>query len=209
MALLLGLTSVLAVGLVLFHIFGETLPAPEDVALWLRTLGFWGPVAVIMLMIVHNFVPFPAEILAVCAGAVFGIFWGSVLIWVGAMLGGLIAFALARWLGQSAVHNWISREQAKTFDRWTEDKAALALLICRFIPVIAFNLINYAAGLTRVRTSTFIWTTGVGILPVTIFSAFLGARMKSFDWGTLLTISVVAIFVVLACHWLAKRHRWI
>ncbi len=48
------------------------------------------------MMIVHSFIPFPAELLAVCAGAVFGTVMGSALIWTGAMVGALLAFFLAR-----------------------------------------------------------------------------------------------------------------
>lgn len=208
-AMLLGLAAVLAAGAALFHVFDVAVLDPEEMAVWLRTIGFWGPLAVIALMILHSFVPFPAEILAVCAGAVFGTLWGSVLIWVGAMFGALVAFALSRWLGQSVIQNWISKDQAEVLDRWTNDQGAVALLVCRFIPVIAFNLVNYAAGLTRVSVGTFIWTTGVGILPVTIFSTYLGSQMQTFSWASLLTISATAIIVVLMCHRFAKRRDWI
>lgn len=206
---LLVLALVFALGAALLHQYGIPLASPKDMADFLRSFGLWGPFVVIALMIAHSFVPFPAELLAICAGAVFGAIWGSVLIWVGAMFGALTAFALSRWLGQAIVRNWVSDDHAKSFDRWTDNHGALTLLVSRFIPVIAFNLINYAAGLTQVRTWTFIWTTALGILPVTVLSTYLGSRMRDLDWTLLLVVSAASIVIVLLFHTIAKRREWI
>lgn len=47
------------------------------------------------------------------------------------------------------------------------------------MPVIAFNLINHAAGLVRVSWWAFTWTTAVGILPLTVLMVLLGERMAT------------------------------
>lgn len=178
--------------------------SPEQLASHLRATGAWAPLAVIVLMILHSFVPFPAEILAICAGAVFGTVLGSLLIWTGAMLGALVAFYLSRRLGRQVLRNWLPETQAKRLDDWTQDRGALALLISRFIPVIAFNLINYAAGLTRVPVWTFVWTTALGILPFTVLLTYLGAQMKDFSWTMLLVVSVIGGAVVWGLHHLVR-----
>lgn len=183
--------------------------SPDELAQQLRATGAWAPLAVIALMILHSFIPFPAEILAICAGAVFGTVVGSVLVWVGAMLGALAAFGLSRKLGQKVIRNWLSEAQSARLDGWTKEQGALTLLISRFIPVIAFNLINYAAGLTRVPLWTFVWTTGLGIVPITVLSAYLGAQMKEMTWSMLLMVSAGGILLVGLLHYLAKSRRWI
>ena len=183
--------------------------SPDELAQQLRATGAWAPLAVIALMILHSFIPFPAEILAICAGAVFGTVVGSVLVWVGAMLGALAAFGLSRKLGQKVIRNWLSEAQSARLDGWTKEQGALTLLISRFIPVIAFNLINYAAGLTRVPLWTFVWTTGLGIVPITVLSAYLGAQMKEMTWSMLLMVSSGGILLVGLLHHLAKSRRWI
>jgi uncharacterized membrane protein YdjX (TVP38/TMEM64 family) len=51
--------------------------------------------------------------------------------------------------------------------------------------VIAFNLINYAAALTEISWWTFVWATGVGILPLTVLLAVAGdgmLQMPSWCW---------------------------
>lgn len=182
---------------------GQARPV-EDMVAWLRSTGAWAPLAVIVLMVLHSFVPFPAEILALCAGAIFGTLLGAALIWTGAMLGALVAFWIARQLGQETVRGWMSEAQARQLDAWTDERGALALLAARLIPVIAFHLINYAAGLTRVRLWTFMWTTALGILPVTLLCTWFGARMLGMDWPVLAAVSAVLLIVLLVMHRLAR-----
>ncbi len=175
----------------------------------IRGLGDWGHAAVVGLMVVHSFVPFPAEILALCAGAVYGTFWGSVLIWVGAMIGACLSFALSRWLGQPFVNAVLGPASRARLDGWTADQGAVTLLVARFIPVIAFNLINYCAGLTRVGWGTFLWTTGLGILPLTILMAAMGSTMMQLTWPWLLGLSAAGITVVCCGHWWARKRGWL
>lgn len=179
----------------------------EDMAIWLRSAGVWAPLMVIALMVLHSFIPFPAEILALCAGAVFGTLWGSVLIWCGAMPGALVAFALARWLGRDVIESWLSAPRAAQLDRWTGNNGIWMLLGARLVPAIAFNLINYAAGLTRVPLWTFLWTTGLGILPVTVLSCWLGAQMRGLSWPMLAAVSAALLLMLFLLHALCRPRR--
>ena len=182
---------------------------PKVLAGQIRGLDEWGHAATIGLMVLHSFVPFPAEILALCAGAVYGTVWGTVLIWVGAMIGASLSFALARWLGQPFVNAVLGPTSRARLDGWTADQGAVALLVARFIPIIAFNLINYAAGLTRVGWGTFLWTTGLGILPLTVLMVWMGSSMMHLTWPWLLGLSAAGIFVVCCGHRWVKKRGWL
>lgn len=175
----------------------------------IRALGPWGQGAVVGLMVVHAFVPFPAEILALCAGALYGTVRGTALVWAGAMVGAALSFGLARWLGRPFVEAMLSARNRARLERWSTEQGAVTLLVVRFIPVIAFNLINYAAGLTRVGWGTFLWTTGVGILPLTAVMVWMGAGMVELSWPWLLGVSAAGIGVVVLGHWWARRRGWL
>jgi len=207
-AVLVCLLALLLFGAALTFTAGDPLPSPKELANWIQSFGVWAPIVVIALMILHSFVPFPAEILAVCAGAVFGTVLGSVLIWLGAMIGAVLAFSISRGLGRSVVRHYLSKAQFAALDRWTQEQGTFTLLISRFIPMIAFNLINYAAGLTRVSVWTFLWTTGAGILPITVLSVYLGSQMRDLSWPLLIAVSAVCIATIWLFHSLAKRHQW-
>jgi uncharacterized membrane protein YdjX (TVP38/TMEM64 family) len=146
---------------------------------FIRHSGSLGILASIGLMVIHSFVPFPAELVAIANGMIYGSFWGTVITWVGAMLGAFLAFGLARRYGRPFVGRILSRKNAQRLDDWVTQHGTGALFVSRFIPVISFNLINYAAGLLRISCSTFAWTTGVGILPVTILMVVMGEQFHS------------------------------
>jgi len=180
--------------------------APEAFVELIRGWGAWGVAGSLALMVLHSFVPFPAECLAIANGMVFGFLWGSVITWSGAMLGALLAFGLARWLGQPFVQRRLSVKHWERVEHWSHAHGWSTLLTARLVPVIAFNLINYAAGLTSVSWRTFTWTTAVGILPLTLLMVLLGERMTAMPaWAWLLT-GVLALGVWLLLHRL-KRTR--
>ena len=137
-----------------------------------------------------------------------GALFGSALIWIGAMIGASLSFWLARLLGRAAIERLLPVRHRRVLDDWADDQGALTLLVSRFIPVIAFNLINYAAGLTRVSWWTFIWTTSIGILPLTILMAYLGARMMELSWPYLLASSAGGIVAIWALHRFGRKLGW-
>lgn len=204
-----GLAVLLVVGVVLAGTHQHLIAGTDALVGWIEGLGPLGALAIVGLMIVHCFVPFPAEILALCAGAAFGTVNGSVLIWIGAMIGAALSFGLARALGRSAVEALLPARQRGALDDWSADQGAITLLISRFIPVIAFNLINYAAGLTRVSWWTFLWSTGIGILPLTVLMVHMGAQMRELDLTTLFLVSAIGIAAIWLLHYSARRFGWL
>ncbi len=205
-AVIVVLVGFLVAGLI--HAFSQgILPGPEEMADWIRGFGPWAPALLVLLMVAHSFAPVPGELLALAAGAVFGPLEGAVLIWIGAMIGAVLSFWLARWLGRDFVAARLSERQLAQVEEWSRDWGALTLLSCRFLPVIAFNLINYAAGLTPVRFWTFLWTTAIGILPVTLLMTWLGARMVELSWPAILAISGVLIALTWLGYFLSRRAR--
>jgi len=204
-----GLLTIVFVGLIFALTQEAILAQTNQLGAWIESLGPWGALAVVGLMIVHCFIPFPAEILALCAGALFGTMVGTALVWTGAMIGAALSFGLARLLGRAAVVRLLSSSQAASLDAWAEDQGALTLLISRFVPIIAFNLINYAAGLTQVSWRTFLWTTAIGILPLTTLMVYLGAAMRELQWEWLFGVSAIGIAAICGAHWAAKRRGWL
>lgn len=167
----------------------------------IRSWGPWGVLASIGLMVAHSFLPFPSEIIALANGMVYGPLWGSVITWTGAMIGASAAFALGRALGRRFVLDRLSETSQRQFTAWSREQGGLALLAARLIPVIAFNLINYAAALTPISWWTFLWATGLGILPLTILLSVLGENVLDMSMWVWLLLAALAL-----SSWIALRH---
>ncbi len=173
-----------------------------DAVAVIQSWGVWGVLGSVALMTVHSFLPFPAEVIALANGMVYGPLWGAAITWVGAMVGALAAFGLARLLGRPFVRRLLPSRHQERLTNWSRDQGAGTLLVSRFIPVIAFNLINYAAALTEVSWWTFFWTTGVGILPLTILLAIAGDRVLKLPLWAWYAVGLAALLV-----WLVLA-RW-
>ncbi len=190
---LLLLGAVMAGGVIFVGAFEDfSVQAIEDT---IRSWGVWGVLASIGFMILHSFVPFPAEFIAIANGMVYGPFWGTLITWTGAMLGAFLAFGLARAAGRPFVEKFVAKKNWHVLDEWAARGGGHLVLISRFIPVISFNLINYAAGLMRISWWTFAWATGIGILPLTTLMVVMGDQIDTLRWEVWLLLGVGGLAV--------------
>ena len=88
----------------------------------IRSWGGWGVAVSIALMVLHSFVLFPAEILACANGMIYGPLWGTVVTWIGAMLGASVAFGLVRALGRPFVQRMLKEAQRERLALWSRDR---------------------------------------------------------------------------------------
>ncbi len=176
----------------------------SEIEQFIIAAGYWGVLASIGLMVLHSFIPFPAELVAIANGMIYGPIWGTVITWVGAMLGAFAAFGLARALGRPLVHKILTERNMQRVDAWVASYGAGSLFFSRFIPVIAFNLINYAAGLTKISWRTFAWMTGLGILPLTTLMVVMGDQIEHLPWQAWLLLLGAGLVLWIVVH---RLHR--
>jgi uncharacterized membrane protein YdjX (TVP38/TMEM64 family) len=79
------------------------------------------------------------------------------------------------------------------------------LLLARLVPVISFNLINYAAGVLGVGWWRFLWTTSLGIVPITVASVALGNQLTGPMWDAWLAGSGLLLALYLGWRWYRAR----
>src|SRR5690348_3331152 len=65
--------------------------SPADAQRFAASWGAWSAAVAVLLMVLHSFVPLPAEIIAIANGMLFGIWLGIALTWAGAMLGAVLS----------------------------------------------------------------------------------------------------------------------
>ena len=144
-------------------------------------LGLFGPLGVVVLMslaIVLN--PIPSAPIALAAGAAYGHFWGTVYVAVGAEIGALIAYGIARLVGYDVLRRWLGRDLS--LGVFGSQNALMAVVfLSRLLPFISFDLVSYAAGLTPLKWWRFAVATLAGIIPASFLLAHFGGEMASLD----------------------------
>lgn len=173
-------------------------------------LGLAGPLAIVALMMLAILVsPIPSAPVALAAGALYGHTWGTGYIALGAELGALAAFGLARLLGRDVLQRWLGGRLPRT--RLGSQGALMAIVFfSRLLPFISFDIVSYAAGFTALAWWRFALATLAGILPASFLLAHFGGEMATGELDRIM-YAVLALglltFVPLGAHFLRERTR--
>lgn len=202
-----ALAIVLAVGVVaLGWLAGHYV---HGFALWVESLGVWGPLVFVIGYAVAVIALVPASVLTLAAGAIFGVTWGTVYVLIGATAGAAAAFLIARHLARRAVERRLAgNTRFAALDRAVGAEGRKIVFLLRLSPVFPFSLLNYALGLTDVRFGDYLIACA-GMVPGTILYVYSGklagdvavlASGTPVDKGpgyyALLTVGLVATVVV-------------
>jgi uncharacterized membrane protein YdjX (TVP38/TMEM64 family) len=141
---------------------------------WVDRLGTLAPLLFILGYAVATVAFLPGSILTLAAGAVFGIVQGVAYVFAGAVLGSTAAFLVGRYLARDWVESRIGGDaRFLAMDRSIGRQGLKLVTLLRLTPVMPYNLLNYALGLTRVRLSHYV-LGGFGMLPGTMLYVYSG-----------------------------------
>lgn len=168
--------------------------------------GAWAPVVSAGLMVLQGLLAFiPSFVLGFANGLAFGAFWGGMLSLTSAMLAAVVCFYVARGLGRGAVESFAGRGSFEEADRWFARYGAYAVLAARLIPLVSFDAVSYAAGLTSMGVWRFLLATTVGMAPATFVYAYLGQSAPQYLRFVLVAFGVIVAGAVVAA--LVRRRR--
>jgi uncharacterized membrane protein YdjX (TVP38/TMEM64 family) len=166
----------------------------EDVRRWLESFGILAPIVYIGIMTLAVIVtPIPSLPLSISAGLLFGPVPGTLYSVVGATIGAVACFFIARLVGRDIIER-ILRGRVYFFAQLSDKLLFKLILITRLIPLLSFDIISYGAGLTKISLWRFSIATFIGMIPLTFIYNYYGSIMKL---DNKLTILIGFLFVVL------------
>ena len=180
---------------------------PEGFRQGVNHLGWLGPFVYMGLLVLSVVIsPIPGAPLAVVAGAMWGTKLATIYSVIGGFLGGLMAYYIGRTLGRSVVYVltgkviYFTKNRGEVYLGWL-------IFLTRLLPVLSFDLISYAAGITGVSLSIYSIATLLGMIPSTFFLTYMGA---AFQLGKLLGTALLVIFVIvlIGLPWGIRRYNW-
>jgi uncharacterized membrane protein YdjX (TVP38/TMEM64 family) len=161
-------------------------------------MAWWGIAAFVGVYLARPLVLFPASVLTIVGGVLFGPVVGVLVVVVAANSSAMIAYAVGRLLGRapgdktsdSVINRWASTMRDNSFE---------TVLIMRFL-FLPYDLVSYAAGALRIRWAPFLAATALGSLPGTVSFVLLGASLDHVDQGlagldTRALVASVVLFV--------------
>ncbi|MDD4601810.1 hypothetical protein SDC9_43532 [bioreactor metagenome] len=167
--------ALLAVAVAGVYSMGLQRLTPEAIHKLILAIGWWGPVLYLFLFTIRPLFLFPSIIFTLAGAMAFGPIWGTVYGIVGATLGACLCFGLTRLLGREKVEKLAGDcFKLSAFNDSANEYGFRTVLLIRFIPVFHWDLVSYAAGLSKIRFSNFIAATAVGAIPGAVAYNFLG-----------------------------------
>jgi uncharacterized membrane protein YdjX (TVP38/TMEM64 family) len=139
-----------------------------------NSLGAAAPIAFIVLYACAVLALIPASLLTIAGGAVFGLARGMVYALAGAVLGSTIAFLLGRHVARRIVARHLERmPRFAAIDRAVSARGRRIVFLLRLSPVVPFNFLNYALGLTTLSLGDFV-AASIGMIPGAFVYAYAG-----------------------------------
>ena len=164
-------------------IYAGTVISPQQLQALIGSTGSWAALAYIGLFTLLPAFFFPVAVLALAGGLLFGLWWGSLYTFLGAILNCTLMFLMARYVGREKVeqllHSRLSSYWQEKLKGLEGRSGFLILVILRLIPAVPYNLINYAFGLTGMKFTAYLIGSAIGIIPGTL--AFINIGDKALD----------------------------
>ena len=173
---------------------------------------WWAILLFIAVYALRPVVLFPASLMTIAGGLLFGPVVGVIASVVGANASAMVAYGLARALGiefdeddehAGIIKRWAGRMRRNSFE-------SILLMRLAFLP---YDGVNYAAGFLRIRAIPFLLATAIGSLPGTVSFRLAGASIESLSDGPagvdpiVLIASVVLFVLSLGISQIVKRRE--
>lgn len=143
-------------------------------------LGLKGAIAFTAVYVVFVTLGLPNLPFQLAAGAIWGIWRSYLMMYIGVVLGALGAFLLARTLGRRSIEELFGAKLA-TLNRRIETGGFRFVLILRLIPMLPFNAINYASGISRIKLREYLTATTIGVVPLTLMHVVFGSAIGELE----------------------------
>ncbi len=170
---------------------------PDSIRVFVLSFGALAPIVYIAIYSIAPVFMIPGTFISFIAGVAFGGFYGTIYTVIGATFGASLAFLTARYLGREFIEGLL-KGRLKIFDEGAEKHGFKAVLFVRLIPLFPFNIVNYGAGLSKIKFKDFFLATSVGIIPGTFAYVNLGSSItdiRSWRFALALAFLLLLVFV--------------
>ena len=156
-------------------------------------LNYW--TITLLMTIESSFIPFPSEVVVppaaykAAAGNGLNVYLVVLFATIGADLGAIINYYLAKWIGRPLVYKFansrfghmclINEAKVQHAEKYFDDHGATSTFIGRLIPAVR-QLISIPAGLAKMKLSTFLLYTTLGAGLWNSILAAIGYYLHSF-----------------------------
>ncbi len=194
-----------AVGLAIYIYFSHEssiIGVAETLKGFIRQGGVWGPLIYVTVYAFRSLIFFPASILTIAAGILFGPWLGILLTVIGENISANISFVVGRYFTADLLKYLNTKK--RFVPRLTckiQDNGFLTVLIMR-LTFLPFDLVGYSSGMCNIKRKDFALATLIGTIPGLLTFVFLGGSLL--DVRYLILAAAFLTFGLTVSFWLKK-----
>jgi uncharacterized membrane protein YdjX (TVP38/TMEM64 family) len=200
----IGAFAAIVVAIAAVALFSGVWPSADRVRDWAGGYGIAGPVVFIVLSTALGCLMAPGPILAGAAGLLFGTALGTPVALIAATTTAVAELLIGRYLAGAEISRMLP-ERLRRVDDFMDRRGFWAVFYLRLTPAIPYHLVNYAAGLTRLRVRDMALGTLVGGLPRTFAYVALGGHLDNLSSPAAIAAVILLVVEAVIGAVLARR----
>lgn len=148
----------------------------------------------------------PGQWLQFAAGYMYGFWLGFLYSIIGAAIGSVVTYYLAKLLGRDAMHLIFGEARINEFIHKLNSKKAIVIVFLIFlIPGVPKDLCNYAAGISEMKLKPFLIVSLVGRSPGMMGSLLIGRQIEAGNYTGAIVVTAVAVVLCVVGIIMRKR----
>lgn len=153
---------------------------PTSLREWIGSFGLFAPVVFVFVQIVQVIVaPIPGQFVALLGGYLFGPINGTIYSMIGVTVGSGIVFLITKRYGRPFVERVLHEEVIAKLDTFTNRAGLPGLFVFFVIPGTPDDAVCFLAGLTPIRSVTFLTIVVIGRLPAYVLTNVAGESLAT------------------------------
>ena len=159
-------------------VFPSKLPM---VLAWIRSQQLVGSILFIIIQAVCIWCISPVSIFIIAAGFMYGLWFGSLIAYIGYVLGMVGSFFFGKTLLRQSIQAWLYEKYPsyESIDRAIGEQGFKILLLFRLSPVMPCNVMNYLCSLTKISFASYVLASVFGVIPTVFIFANIGAMIAN------------------------------
>ncbi|WP_178990325.1 TVP38/TMEM64 family protein [Winogradskyella schleiferi] len=180
----------------------------QRITTWVNGFGWFGPVVLILAMIVQMFlIIIPTVLLMVVSILAYGPIWGSLIVLAAVFSASTVGYFIGNYFGKNIVLKLLGQKTEDKIEAFIDNYGFWAVIVTRLNPFLSNDAISFVGGMLKMGYWRFIGATLIGILPLTIFIAIVGENTDSLKssllWGSIVCLVAFGIYV----YWDKSRKK--
>lgn len=165
---------------------------------WVAKYGMWGPLVIILAMIVQLILIFiPSVLIMVIAVLAYGPYIGTLISVVGILVAASLGYLIGDYFGEFTIERIIGKTTAEKIEAFVKRYGIWTIIVVRASPFLSHDAVSLIGGVVEMSYKRFIIATLVGSLPLLLLVAIFGQSMESLKPGLIIGSVISIVYIIL------------